>query len=315
MKNITVETKLFDLLNYNDEMMAILMKINSKFKKLNKPIIGETLASEEATLKEMAIVVGIEPIELVNKVREALGGEAVKAVYADVAKTVEERPEWSRGEAKETVNASKILREDLSPLAEVLNVLERFDGGDLLTITSYFQPQPLIDDLLNMGHSVYVEKVADEDFITYVMKKKMNKIKDFKEAGVSPYLDGTQSPRRYFLIATQLPFFIESCVKNSKEIGLDKETLKEIRGLMAKTKPQVVDNATIVKRMELEAINKMVDDKCSADEVDELFVKIADQQLYMQRIHAKCINEVQDVLNDEQYTKLIEVLKLGVEND
>lgn len=143
----------------------------------------------------------------------------------------------------------------------------------------------------------------------------MNTAKDFKEAGLSPYLDGTQSPRRYFLIATQLPFFIESCVKNSEEIGLDKDTLKEIRGLMAKTKPQVVDNATIVKRMELEAISKMVDDKCDASEVDELFVKIADQQLLMQRIHAKCINEVQDVLSDEQYKKLIEILKLGVEND
>jgi len=35
----------------------------------------------------------------------------------------------------------------------------------------------------------------------------------------------------------------------------------------------------------------------------------------MQRIHAKCINEVQAVLNDEQYAKLIEILKLGIEND
>ena len=143
----------------------------------------------------------------------------------------------------------------------------------------------------------------------------MNTAKDFKEAGLSPYLDGTQSPRRYFLIATQLPFFIETCVKHSEKVGLDKETLKEIRALMAKTKPQVVDNATIVKRMELEAITKMVDDKCRAEEVDELFVKIADQQLYMQRIHAKCINDVQAILNDEQYSKLIEIIKLGVEND
>ena len=138
---------------------------------------------------------------------------------------------------------------------------------------------------------------------------------DFKEVGVSPYVDGTQSPRRYFLIATQLPFFIESCIKHSEEIGLDKDTLKKVRELMAKTKPQVVDNATIVKKLELEAINKMVDEKYNANDVDELFVKIADQQLYMQRIHAKCINEVQEVLNDDQYTKLIEILKLGVEND
>lgn len=143
----------------------------------------------------------------------------------------------------------------------------------------------------------------------------MNTAKDFKEAGVSPYVDGVQSPRRYFLIATQLPFFIESCLKNSEEIGLNNDTLKQIRELMSKTKPQVIDNATIVKRMELEAINKMVDDKCDVSEVDDLFVKIAAQQLLMQRVHAKCINDVQKLLNDEQYKKLIEILKLGVKND
>ena len=143
----------------------------------------------------------------------------------------------------------------------------------------------------------------------------MNTINDFKEVGLSPYVDGTQSPRRYFLIATQLPFFIESCLKNSEKIGLSKDTIRQIRELMAKTKPKVIDNATIVKKMELEAINKMVDEKCDADEVDELFVKIADQQLLMQRIHAKCINEVQALLSDEEYKKLIEILKLGVEND
>ena len=315
MKEITLESKIFDLLDENSDMKNILLEISSKFKKLNKPVIGETLSQENATLSEMAVVVGMKPIDLLNKVREVIGQEPIKAVYSDIATTIEEQPEWSRVKVVETIDASRLLRDDLSPLVEVLKILEKLKGGELLTITSFFQPQPLIDDLLKIGHAVYVQKVADEDFITYVMKKKMNTTKDFKEAGVSPYLDGTQSPRRYFLIATQLPFFIESCIKHSQTIGLDKDTLKAIRGLMAKTKPQVVDNATIVKRMELEFISKIVDDKCSADEVDDLLVKIADQQLYMQRIHAKCINEVQDVLNDEQYAKLIEILKLGVEND
>lgn len=315
MKEITLESKIFDLLHENVDIKDILIDISSKFKKLNKPIIGKTLEQENATLSEVAIVVGMKPIALLNSLRQVLGQEEIKAVYTDIAETREEVPAWSRAEAKGSIDASKLLREDLSPLTEALSKLEELEGGDLLTITSFFQPQPLIDDLLKVGHSVYVQKVADEDFITYVMKKKMNKAKDFKEAGLSPYIDGTQSPRRYFLIATQLPFFIESCVKHSKAIGLDKDTLKEIRGLMAKTKPQVVDNATIVKKMELEFISKMVDEKCSADEVDDLLIKIADQQLYMQRIHAKCINEVQDVLSDEQYSKLIEILKLGVKND
>ena len=315
MKDITLESKIFDLLNENTNMKDILIDISSKFKKFNKSIIEETLLKGNVTLSKMAIVVGMEPVELLNNVRKVVGQEPIKAVYTDVVIKNEEIPKWSKAEVIKTIDANKLLRNDLSPLVEVLKILEELKGGDLLTITSFFQPQPLIDDLLKMGHSIYVQKVADEDFISYIMKKKMNKAKDFKEAGLSPYLDSTQSPRRYFLIATQLPFFIESCVKHSETIGLDKDTLKKIRGLMSQTKPQVVDNATIVKRMELEAINKMVDEKCSADEVDELFVRIANQQLFMQRIHAKCINEVQAILTDEQYIKLIEILKLGVEND
>jgi len=314
MGNITLETKIFDLIHKNTGMKDILIDINADFKKLNKSIIGKTLTQEGADLKEAAIVVGMDPVELLNSLRKSLGQEIVEASDNQTNEISDEVPVWALNEPKYTLNANELLKKDLSPLAEAQTTLRSFKKDDFFTIVSDFRPQPLIDDLIKMGHDVYVGKITEEKFITYI-KKNMNTAKDFKEAGVSPYLDGTQSPRRYFLIATQLPFFIESCVKHSETIGLDKETLAEIRGLMAKTKPQVVDNATIVKRMELEVISKMVDDKYSAAQVDDLLVKIADQQLYMQRIHAKCINEVQAVLNDEQYAKLIEILKLGIEND
>ncbi len=314
MGNITLETKIFDLIHKNTGMKDILIDINADFKKLNKSIIGKTLTQEGADLKEAAIVVGMDPVELLNSLRKSLGQEIVETSDYQTNEISDEAPQWALNEPKYTLNANELLKKDLSPLAEAQTTLRSLKKDDIFTIVSDFRPQPLIDDLIKMGHDVYVGKINEEKFITYI-KKNMNTAKDFKEAGVSPYLDGTQSPRRYFLIATQLPFFIETCVKHSETIGLDKETLAEIRGLMSKTKPQVVDNATIVKRMELEVISKMVDDKYDAAQIDDLLVKIADQQLYMQRIHAKCINEVQAVLNDEQYKKLIEILKLGIEND
>ena len=314
MGNITLDTKISDLIHKNTGMKDILIDINADFKKLNKSIIGKTLTQEGADLKEAAIVVGMDPVELLNSLRKSLGQEIVETSDYQTNEISDEAPQWALNEPKYTLNANELLKKDLSPLEEAKVTLRNLKKDDIFTIVSDFRPQPLIDDLIKMGHDVYVGKINEEKFITYI-KKNMNTAKDFKEAGVSPYLDGTQSPRRYFLIATQLPFFIETCVKHSETIGLDKETLAEIRGLMSKTKPQVVDNATIVKRMELEVISKMVDEKYDAAEVDDLLVKIADQQLYMQRIHAKCINEVQEVLNDEQYAKLIEILKLGIEND
>ena len=311
MPEITQETKIFDLLNKNEEMINVLLEINPDFKKLKKSVINETLAHESANLKEVAMVVGMKPSELVNVLREKFNQETLNIENED---ETQEAPEWIKEEPKFTLNANEILKKDLSPLAEVHKTLRKMAKNEVFVMISNFRPQPLIDDLLKFRHKVYVQTKAKDSFVIYV-KKHVNTAKDFKEAGVSPYVDDRQMPRRYFLIATQLPFFIESCVKHSEEVGLDKETLATVRNLMAVTKPQVVDNATIVKKMELEAIRKMVDEKCSADEVDDLLVKIADQQLYMQRIHAKCINDVQAVLNDEQYAKLIAIIKRGVEDE
>lgn len=311
MKEITLETKVSTLLQENENMINILLDINSNFKKLNKSVINKTLVHEDASLNEAAIVVGMKPSELVNNLRKKFKQEALQIEDED---DVQEAREWINKEPKYTLNANKILKQDLSPLEEAHKTLRNMAKNEVFLMISNFRPQPLIDDLVKFGHEVYIEKKDKDSFVIYV-KKHVNTARDFKEAGLSPYVDGRQMARRYFLIATQLPFFIETCVKHSKEIGLSKETLVAVRNLMSITKPQVVDNATIVKKMELEAIKKMVDEKCSADEVDNLLVKIADQQLHMQRIHAKCINDVQKVLNDVQYAKLIEIIKHGIEND
>ena len=43
MNEITLESKIFDLLKENSNMKDIFIDINSKFKKLNKLIMGVTL--------------------------------------------------------------------------------------------------------------------------------------------------------------------------------------------------------------------------------------------------------------------------------
>jgi hypothetical protein len=60
---------------------------------------------------------------------------------------------------------------------------------EVFLMISNFRPQPLIDDLVNFGHEVYVEKKDKDSFVIYV-KKHVNTAKDFKEAGLSPYVDG-----------------------------------------------------------------------------------------------------------------------------
>lgn len=143
----------------------------------------------------------------------------------------------------------------------------------------------------------------------------MYTVKDFKEAGTTPYLDNDQSPKRYFLIATQLPFFVGSALKHKEDLGLDAETASALKALLPKYKPSVVHNATAIKIREQEAIAKLVDQKATPAEVDPIFVEIADMQLAMQRRHAECVRDVQDILSDSQYKALVEILKRGVEDD
>ncbi len=72
MKEITLDTKIADLLNDYEGMKDILIDINPKFKKLNNPILRRTVA-KVATVKQASIVGGMRPLELLNRLREAVG--------------------------------------------------------------------------------------------------------------------------------------------------------------------------------------------------------------------------------------------------
>jgi len=72
LKEITLDTKIADLLNDYEGMKDILIDINPKFKKLNNPILRRTVA-KVATVKQASIVGGMRPLELLNRLREAVG--------------------------------------------------------------------------------------------------------------------------------------------------------------------------------------------------------------------------------------------------
>lgn len=168
MKEITVETKIVDLIKENENMKNILIDINSNFKKLNKPIISETLAYEGANLKEAAIVVGMKPNNLVNILRKKFNQELIIINDDD---TQQEAPQWILNKIIKTINANDILKRELSPLTESNKILEEISNGELFTMVSNFQPQPLVDDLIKDGHSVYTEKVNNKEFVIYVKKQ------------------------------------------------------------------------------------------------------------------------------------------------
>ena len=169
MIEITLETKIADLLNSRDDMKDILIRINPKFKKLNNPVLRRTVA-KLAGVKQAAIVGGMDPVDLLNQLREAVGQTPVDMVKSKGEEEAKEAPEWIFQDAKQTLNANMILDEERNPLAELHKALKSIGEGEVITIEADFQPEPLMDEMLKAGHDVFSKEVEKDHFITYIKK-------------------------------------------------------------------------------------------------------------------------------------------------
>ncbi|QOP46415.1 DUF1858 domain-containing protein [Sulfurimonas paralvinellae] len=168
MKEITLETKIADLLNDYEGMKDILIKINPKFKKLNNPVLRRTLA-KIAGVRQAAVVGGMDPMDLLNQLRVAVGQTPVE-VKAVEKTEAEKAPEWIANEPKESIDANELLDKEENPLAKSYNILRKMQNGEILQITSDFKPEPLIEEFEKNGHQVFSQEVAKDKFVTYVQK-------------------------------------------------------------------------------------------------------------------------------------------------
>ena len=170
MKEITLETKIADLLNDYEGMKEILIDINPKFKKLNNPVLRRTLA-KIAGVKQAAIVGGMDPVDLLNQLRKAVGQAPIDDIGTPLEESkTEKAPDWISQEPKQTLNANKILDEERNPLAELHKALKAIDEGEVITIEADFQPEPLMDEMLKAGHEVFSKEVEPDHYVTYIKK-------------------------------------------------------------------------------------------------------------------------------------------------
>ena len=168
MKEITLDTKIADLLNDYDGMKEILIKINPKFKKLNNPVLKRTLA-KIAGVKQAAIVGGMDPADLLNQLRKAVGQSPLEGTASE-AVSPSQAPLWIEGEPQASLDANEILDRDKNPLAEAHQVLKKLEKGNIMTIIADFRPEPLIEEFVKAGYEVYCRDEGDSRFVTYVKK-------------------------------------------------------------------------------------------------------------------------------------------------
>jgi hypothetical protein len=169
MKEITLDTKIADLLNDYEGMKDILISINPKFKKLNNPVLRRTLA-KLAGVKQAAIVGGMEPMDLLNQLRVAVGQEPLSSSDEQIRPQTKEAPEWINNKPLEVLDVSVLLDNEENPLAKANLILLKANVGDIVALKSDFLPQPLIDEFEKKGYDVYCQENSSSEYITYVKK-------------------------------------------------------------------------------------------------------------------------------------------------
>ena len=167
MKEITLDMTIADLLNSHKDMKDILININPKFKKLNNPVLRRTLA-KLATVKQAAIIGNMDSMELLNKLRVAVGQEPLN-IEDDEIGIDGKQPKWAKKEPKTTINADDLLANDKNPLAQAYNILRNFEKDEILEIISSFRPEPLIADFIGKGYRTYTHEIAKDRYSTKII--------------------------------------------------------------------------------------------------------------------------------------------------
>lgn len=170
-----LETKIADLLNDYDGMKDILITINPKFKKLNNPVLRRTLG-RVASVRQAAIVGGMDPRDLVDRLRKEVGQKPIcedceiKTDDCLYPAREPDKPDWIEKKSLHRLDANELLESDKNPLGEVRKLLHRMKNGQVMTLVADFMPEPLIEEFRKDGHEAYTLKKSDSEYITYIQK-------------------------------------------------------------------------------------------------------------------------------------------------
>ncbi len=174
-KEITLETKIADLLNDYEGMKETLISINPKFKKLNNPVLRRTLG-RIASVRQAAIVGNMDPKDLVDQLRKAVGQEPIcegceiRSNECFIPENTD-KPDWvGTAEPSVTLDANALLDADKNPLAEVRIALNKLAQGEQLLLLADFQPEPLIEEFTKQGFATYTYPEEEGKYRTYIRK-------------------------------------------------------------------------------------------------------------------------------------------------
>ena len=158
------------LLDRFPQLEDILIGFAPPFKKLKNPLLRKGIA-KVATLKHAAAVSRVPVNDLVNKLRAAVGQQAISA--EDDGGSIaycSDQPGWFAAAKIVTSIDERTADPNKMPIIAVLQKAARLQTGEMLELVTTFIPAPGIELMKRKGLQVWSVQQEPELIRTYVSK-------------------------------------------------------------------------------------------------------------------------------------------------
>lgn len=174
MGDITLQTKIAQIMSDYPELGQTLLELSPAFAKLQNPVLRKTVA-RVTSVQQAAAIAGLDPAHMLTMLRKAAGLEPMAAGTHNNAESESllnmPAPEWFSEEAIEIkFNASKVLEQGNVPMGEILDAVKKISGKEIFLFETPFVPAPIIEILNNKGYAVWCRK-AGATIENFVIKK------------------------------------------------------------------------------------------------------------------------------------------------
>ena len=174
MSDITLQTKIAQLMSDYPELEQTLLELSPAFAKLQNPVLRKTIA-RVTSVQQAASIAGLDPAHMLTMLRKAAG---LETTAADSVNSAESQhllsmpvPDWFSEEAVEIkYNATKVLEKGNVPMAEIIEAAKKINGREIFLFVTPFVPAPIVEILNNKGYAVWCRK-AGELIENFVIKK------------------------------------------------------------------------------------------------------------------------------------------------
>ncbi|MEN8137697.1 MAG: DUF2249 domain-containing protein [Bacteroidota bacterium] len=179
---INEQTRVSDLIKFNEASIDAIASINKHFTKLKNPILRKVLAKRVSIAD--AAKVGGTTVEDFYKVLRPLGFESE---IIDFNKEIKPNTEYKVSDMDiNNIDPSKLTELDVrdeiaggnDPFVIIMDALKKMPEDNTLKLINIFEPIPLINKLNKKGYSTFVDTSVEGMVVTYFHKEQDMEIEE-----------------------------------------------------------------------------------------------------------------------------------------